>query len=97
RRKTGGCRKPTRPVTEETITLMRRQPDRSFDFSKYSIREIHAHLPLRKTDPTEAKNRIDELRAADITAIQFRGSTHIDGIPLLGKGCVGVVVTAMLD
>jgi len=54
-------------------------------------------LTYPQTDPTEAKNRIDELRAADITAIQFRGSTRIDGIPLLGKGCVGVVVQARLD
>ncbi|MFI5449065.1 MAG: serine/threonine protein kinase [Candidatus Bathyarchaeia archaeon] len=54
-------------------------------------------LTYPQTDPTEAKNRIDELHAADITAIKFRGSTRIDGIPLLGKGCVGLVVQATLN
>jgi putative serine/threonine protein kinase len=54
-------------------------------------------LTYPQTDPIEAKNRINELHAADITAIQLRGSSRIDGIPLLGKGCVGVVVQATLD
>jgi len=54
-------------------------------------------LTYPQTDPIEAENRINELHAADITAIQLRGSSRIDGIPLLGKGCVGVVVQAKLD
>jgi putative serine/threonine protein kinase len=54
-------------------------------------------LTYPQTDPIEAKKRINELYAADITAILLRGSSRIDGIPLLGKGCVGVVVQAILD
>jgi len=54
-------------------------------------------LTYPQDNPEELKNRIDELRAAHITALQFRGPTRIDGIPLLGKGCVGIVVQATLD
>ena len=50
---------------------------------------------------TEAANelaeRVEELRAIGISKLHFTGSTHLDGIPVLGKGCVGVVVQANLD
>jgi putative serine/threonine protein kinase len=45
----------------------------------------------------EAEARIRELSAIGITAVRFRGPTLIDGIPILGKGCVGVVTQAILD
>jgi len=50
---------------------------------------------------TEADNelteRLDELAATGISKLYFVGSTHLGGIPVLGKGCVGVVVQASLD
>jgi putative serine/threonine protein kinase len=53
-------------------------------------------LTYPKADLAEAQTRINELLAANITALRFRGPTRIDGIPVLGKGCVGIVVQATL-
>ena len=53
-------------------------------------------LTYPTADEKEAKTRIKELRTANINAIHFQGSTLIDGIPLLGKGCVGLVFRAIL-
>lgn len=49
------------------------------------------------SDKAEAKARIKELSGAGVTALRFNGLTRIDGIPVLGKGCVGVVTEAILD
>jgi len=49
------------------------------------------------TDPEEAKERIMELSEIGISALRFRGVTQIGGIPVLGKGCVGVVTQARLE
>ncbi len=45
----------------------------------------------------ELSDRVRELSAAGVTSLRFRGSTLIDGIPVLGKGCVGIVALAELD
>jgi len=45
----------------------------------------------------EAQSRVQELTAIGVTKIRFDGSTMIDGIPVLGKGCVGIVLQASLD
>jgi len=42
----------------------------------------------------ELKNRVKELKKLKIVAIQFTGKKLVHNIPVLGKGCVGVVVTA---
>lgn len=49
------------------------------------------------TNESKAKERIGELSAAGVTSLRFVGSTLIDGIPILGKGCVGIVTQAILD
>jgi putative serine/threonine protein kinase len=49
------------------------------------------------TNPEEAKARVKELSEIGISAIRFRGVTQIGGIPVLGKGCVGVVTQARLE
>jgi len=54
-------------------------------------------LTYPSSDPTEAKSRVRELSAAGVTALRFSGLTLIDGIPVLGKGCVGVVTQGILD
>lgn len=70
-----------------------------------------SEIPLRKllgtrysriltypaSDEAKARERIRELSATGVTSLRFSGSTLIDGIPLLGKGCVGVVTLAVLD
>lgn len=48
-------------------------------------------------DNFEARKRVRELLAAGVTEIRFSGRTLIDGVPVLGKGCVGIVVEAILD
>jgi putative serine/threonine protein kinase len=48
-------------------------------------------------DEKLARSRVEELSAAGITSIRFTGSTMIDGVPVLGKGCVGIVTEAELD
>jgi putative serine/threonine protein kinase len=48
-------------------------------------------------DEAKAKLRIKELRGAGISSLRFTGSTLIDGVPVLGKGCVGIVTRAKLD
>jgi putative serine/threonine protein kinase len=49
------------------------------------------------SDEAKARSRIRELRAAGISSLRFTGSTLIDGVPVLGKGCVGIVTLAKLD
>jgi putative serine/threonine protein kinase len=45
----------------------------------------------------ESKSRVDELRRVGITTLDFAGTTLLDGIPVLGKGCVGIVACARID
>jgi putative serine/threonine protein kinase len=45
----------------------------------------------------EARSRVEELSTIGISNIRFVGSTLVGGIPVLGKGCVGIVVQATLD
>ena len=45
----------------------------------------------------ELKERLNELSTIGISKLYLAGSTHLDGMPVLGKGCVGVVVQANLD
>lgn len=49
------------------------------------------------SDEAKARDRIRELSATGVTSLRFTGSTLIDGIPVLGKGCVGIVTLAELD
>jgi putative serine/threonine protein kinase len=49
------------------------------------------------SDEAKVRSRIKELRAAGISSLCFTGSTLIDGVPVLGKGCVGIVTLAKLD
>jgi len=49
------------------------------------------------SDEAQARAIIKELVSVGVTALVLEGSTLIDGIPILGKGCVGLVVRAFLD
>ncbi|RLI44025.1 serine/threonine protein kinase [Candidatus Bathyarchaeota archaeon] len=46
-------------------------------------------------DLKELKHRIKELKKLNVTAIEFTGEKTAFNIPVLGKGCVGIVVTAI--
>ncbi len=52
--------------------------------------------PLKEAED-EAHSRVQELSSIGVTKLRFAGSTLVDGIPVLGKGTVGLVVQATLD
>lgn len=45
----------------------------------------------------EFERRISELSILGVVALEFRGSKNILGAKVLGKGCVGIVVSALRD
>ena len=49
-----------------------------------------------RTNPTEIRKRIEELKQHGVEAVEFVGKTAASNIPVLGKGYVGVVVVAYM-
>ena len=45
----------------------------------------------------EAMRRIQELKRLDVKALEFIGEKTAFNMPILGKGCVGIVVAARID
>jgi putative serine/threonine protein kinase len=59
------------------------------------IKEPYAWiLCYPRPSSAEIKRRIEELQRLDVTAIEFVGEKHVFNVPVLGKGCVGIVVRA---
>jgi putative serine/threonine protein kinase len=54
-------------------------------------------LTYPTSNPGLADAKVKELSAIGVTAICFNGSALIDGVPILGKGCVGIVTQAIID
>jgi len=50
-----------------------------------------------KYDSTELRKRIDELNKLGVKAIEFVGEKTVLDIPVLGKGCVGIVAVAYTE
>jgi putative serine/threonine protein kinase len=50
-----------------------------------------------KYDRKELLNRIEELNYLGVKALEFVGEKTVFNVPVLGKGCVGIVVGARLD
>jgi putative serine/threonine protein kinase len=50
-----------------------------------------------KYDNKEASKRIKALKRLGVKNLQFIGKKTVFNVPVLGKGCVGIVVTARLD
>lgn len=50
-----------------------------------------------KPSETELQSRLGELREHGVKAVEFAGETSAFNVPVLGKGFVGIVVTAHLD
>jgi putative serine/threonine protein kinase len=48
-------------------------------------------------DLRELRRRIKELKKLGVTAVEFAGDKTVFNVPVLGKGYVGVVVTAITD
>jgi putative serine/threonine protein kinase len=49
-----------------------------------------------KVDEAELESRLEELRGHRVTAVEFAGDASVFNVPVLGKGFVGIVVTAHL-
>lgn len=47
-----------------------------------------------KYDAKEFKKRLKELKKLGVTAVEFSGKKMVSNLPVLGKGCVGIVVIA---
>ncbi len=66
------------------------------------LKDIHGTryeriLTYPTVDQGQADARVKELASIGVTAIRFIGHTTIGGIPILGKGCVGIVTQAIID
>jgi putative serine/threonine protein kinase len=66
------------------------------------VRELlgarYAHiLTYPSSNLREAKSRIRELSGIGVSALRLEGVTLVNGVPVLGKGCVGIVTQARLD
>ena len=47
-----------------------------------------------RCEQTELERRIKELKSLGVTAVEFTGNRSVFDVPVLGKGCVGIVVIA---
>jgi putative serine/threonine protein kinase len=47
-----------------------------------------------RSNSTELKKRLKELRKLGVEALEFSGGKEAFGVPILGKGCVGIVTIA---
>jgi len=47
-------------------------------------------------EPAELAARLSELQQLGIEALELRGSTLLDGFPLLGKGTVGMILVGLM-
>jgi len=50
-----------------------------------------------RTSEAELQSRLEELKALGVSAVEFSGKGSAFNVPVLGKGFVGVVVTAHLN
>jgi len=48
-------------------------------------------------NPKEATKRVKELRGLSVKTLEFTGEKNAFNVPVLGKGCVGIVVAARMD
>ena len=49
-----------------------------------------------RASETELESRLEELREHGVKAVEFTGEASAFNVPVLGKGFVGIVVTAHL-
>ncbi len=54
-------------------------------------------LTYPSSDVGEAKSRVRELSGMGVSSLCFGGVSLVDGVQVLGKGCVGIVTQATLD
>ena len=66
-----------------------------------SIEELgereHKVLCYPTAEKTEVEKRLKELQKLGVQALEFTGEKRIADVPVLGKGCVGIVVIAQTN
>jgi len=67
------------------------------DLEKLSTEPYLSILCYPRSSKTELKVRLEELRKLGVKALEFSGDKQAFSIPVLGKGCVGVVVIAYIN
>lgn len=72
---------------ENRITLDRIPGTKYARFLTYPSTEANA----------EVRDRIMQLKSVGISSLLFEGTTTIGGVQILGKGCVGIVINALLN
>lgn len=73
---------------------------RSIGFSEEIDIESYELVPIvcyPRFSADEHSERISEMRSLGVTSISLGGRTIVNGLPVLGKGCVGLVVRARID
>lgn len=59
---------------------------------------MHARMLSYPTfQKNELNRRLKEVRSLGITALEFTGDKQISNVNVLGKGCVGIVLVAIMD
>jgi len=78
-----GRRRITQPVFRASLTI------------EQLVEEPYASIICYpKRSLAELKKRLSELRRLGVTKIEFVGEKRVYNVPVLGKGCVGIVVIA---
>jgi putative serine/threonine protein kinase len=67
----------------------------SISIEKLSEKPYASIVCYPKPSKTELRNRLRELKKLGVNALVFSGEKHIFNLPVLGKGCVGIVTLAI--
>jgi len=73
------------------------QPSEFIPLKRLQEKKYSQVLCYPKHDLKELKRRLKELKKLGVKAVEFTGEKMAFDVPVLGKGCVGIVVAAYRD
>lgn len=73
------------------------QPNELIPLKRLQEKRYSQVLGYPKHDLKEMKRRLKELTKLGVKALEFTGGKTVFDVPVLGKGCVGIVVMAHTD
>jgi len=73
------------------------QPNELVSLKKLREERYGQVLCYPKYDSKELRRRLKELKSLRVRAVEFAGNKMAFDVPVLGKGCVGIVVVAHTD
>ncbi len=71
--------------------------NRFISLKKIDKEEYGGVLCYPKRSPEELAKRLMEMAQLGVKAVSFQGEKKVNGVPILGKGCVGIVLLAQTD